>query len=65
LLYKKAIELNPKSDHAYNGLGLCYESLKNKEEALKYYKLGYELNPLNCLILVNYSICLLSVGNYI
>ncbi len=42
---EKAIELNPKLDHAYGNLAICYASLRKYDESEKSYKIALELDP--------------------
>ena len=46
-MYKKAIELNPRNDKAYRGLGWYYARLAKHKEAEEMYKKAIELNPRN------------------
>jgi tetratricopeptide (TPR) repeat protein len=43
--YKKAIEISPNSDVAYDGMGLAYLKLGKFKETMEAYKKAIDLNP--------------------
>jgi tetratricopeptide (TPR) repeat protein len=45
--YKKAIEINPKYDDAYNNMGYSYEKKGEYDKAIASYKKAIEINPEN------------------
>lgn len=46
-LLRKALELNPNLDRAYEGIGDIYREKGNRQEALTAYRMALELNPQN------------------
>jgi tetratricopeptide (TPR) repeat protein len=50
--FKKAIELNPKNDTAYAGLGYCYDNQANLYQAEDAFKKAIEINPRHYFALV-------------
>lgn len=47
LLLRKALELNPNLDRAYQGIGDIYRERGNRQEAITAYRMALELNPEN------------------
>jgi tetratricopeptide (TPR) repeat protein len=43
--YRKALEINPNSAKAYNGLGYVYDSLGQYQEAISYYEKALQIDP--------------------
>jgi len=46
-IFKWNIEKHPKSSNAYDSLGEAYLMIGDKEHALEYYSLAYQMNPKN------------------
>lgn len=46
-LYKKVLQLNPKADNAYSGLGDVYRLQGRIDESVNHYKKALEMNPYN------------------
>jgi len=43
--FKKSIVLVGQHNLTYHNIGLCYKNMNDKEEALKHFKIAYELDP--------------------
>jgi tetratricopeptide (TPR) repeat protein len=64
-LYKKAIELDPKSHIGYNGIGEIYrDSKKNMTEAMAWYKKSLDLNSSERKACFGMGYCLNNQGKY-
>jgi len=61
-LYKKIIELEPKSIEAYNELGLTYHYTNKSSLAIDTLKKGIEINPSFQRIWLSYGFVLASMG---
>jgi len=59
---QEAIKLNPRDDRYYGNLGLVYDKMGNKTQAIAYYREGLKLNPANDLIHSNLGTTLESTG---
>lgn len=64
-LYKKAIDLDPKSHIAYNGIGEIYrDSKKNMTEAMNWYKKSLDIKPNERKACFGMGYCLNSLTRY-
>lgn len=45
--YRKSIELNPKDENPYNGIGNVYKAKGNIDESINWMQKSIEINPKN------------------
>ncbi|MDD5156146.1 MAG: tetratricopeptide repeat protein, partial [Candidatus Omnitrophica bacterium] len=56
ILFKKALELNPRSVNAFNNLGILYFELGKKEDSHSFFKKAFEINPDSPVALYNLAV---------
>lgn len=62
--YKKSLEIDPKNSNAFFGLGTCYYTLAEYEQALSYFKKALTLSPNYGLLDYNIALAYAGLGKY-
>lgn len=62
--YMKVLKINPNHAPSYNGLGLVYDALKDREKALRYFDKALKVEEDNAIFLHNKGCCLRRMEKY-